>query len=255
MQTTDRIFILLATIALSRIVHARVSQSNAEVMSLTMTLTATNIPPTNNNRILPLIQMKDVPMTPAIENLAKQTDINHIVDPKLFPLLDSKGNPIPQPLVTLQLTNVSPKDALTQMLNLHNIAMIEDPVTHVSRITRANPDTKIVNASLLHMETNSWAFSSNGIIPLIQFQDVPIDLALNNLIQQGAMKIEIDPRLAGVDISPDSPFIPSQLISIRWRNITAKQAIVALCENYDLVIVKDDATGAIQIKPSPKTKN
>src|SRR5665213_998084 len=252
MKTTIRIFILLATIEL---VNAQVPQSNPEVMSLNVTLTATNVPPTTSNQILPLIQIVDVPMTPAIENLTKQTDINYIIDPKLFPLLDSKGNPIPQPLVTLQLTNISPKDALAQMLNLHNIAMIADPITHVWRITRANEVANIVNTSLLNMETNSWAFSSNGIIPLIQFEDVPIDLALNNLIQQGAMKIEIDPRLAGVDVSPDSPFIPSQLISIRWHNITAKQAIVALCENYNLVIVKNDATGAIQIKPRFNAKN
>ena len=37
-------------------------------------------------------------------------------------------------------------------------------------------------------------------------------------------------------------------VSIGWQNLTAKQAIDALCEAYDLVIVKDATTGVVSIK-------
>jgi hypothetical protein len=38
-------------------------------------------------------------------------------------------------------------------------------------------------------------------------------------------------------------------VSGRWNKVTARQAIVALCVNYDMMIVKDAAGGGVTIKP------
>jgi hypothetical protein len=101
---------------------------------------------------------------------------------------------------------------------------------------------------------------------------VPLDFALANLIRQSAINIELDSRLIdsndtwnltktnGIAALNDGAnpvreprkkwFDPIPVISIRWEDITANQAIAALCENYDLVISRDDAKSVIQIKPN-----
>jgi hypothetical protein len=38
-------------------------------------------------------------------------------------------------------------------------------------------------------------------------------------------------------------------LRLQWRNITAKQAITAICENYGLDMAKDAPTGTIRISP------
>ncbi|HTX22687.1 MAG TPA: hypothetical protein VMD27_12640 [Candidatus Aquilonibacter sp.] len=218
MKTTAGVLILLAAIAFTGVVHAQ---------------------PSNDDQILPVIQMQDVPITTAIESLARNAGINYILDPKLFPTIDSDGKLIPEPTVTFRLKNISARDALTRMLNLRNIAMMEDPVTGVTRIARAGQPANVVNGSLLEMETNTSALFTNSIIPLIQFQDVPLDTVLKVLIGQSSVKAGLDPQISASNI----------ILTLRWQNITAKQAIIAICQNYDLDIVKDAATGAIEIKP------
>jgi len=136
------------------------------------------------------------------------------------------------------------------MLNFRQVVMIEDPVTQVARITSRDQATNAVDASLLGMDTNSPASATNTLsIPLIQFQDVPLAIAINNLIQQSKGTV-IDPQLE----DPGNPRYNTITLSVRWENITASQALVALCLNYDLVIVKDAATGVIQIKPRAGNK-
>ncbi len=60
-----------------------------------------------------------------------------------------------------------------------------------------------------------------------------------------AADVKIDSRIAS----------SSTIFSIHWENLTAKQALIAICQNFDLDIVKDDTTGDIEIKPKLKSKN
>jgi hypothetical protein len=189
--------------------------------------------------------MQDVPITTVIEALARNAGINYILDTKLFPITGSDGAPIPEPMVTFRLKNISARDALTRMLNLRHIVVIEDPVTGVVRITRSGKPANVVDASLIGVDTNNPVSSTNDIIPLIQFQDVPLGGGLENLIRQSSVKVELDPQING----------DNAVLSLRWQNITAKQAVIALCQNYDLDIVKDAATGVIEIKPKSDVEN
>jgi hypothetical protein len=129
--------------------------------------------------------------------------------------------------------------------------MIKNPSTTVARITDGSPVTNMVDASLLGGGTNSAASLTNGLIPLVQFSKVPLDAALKNLIAQSHINVVLDPKVSNP--APHGMFSlfsdSAPTLSIRWENIAARQAIVALCENYDLVIVKDSATGVIRIKP------
>jgi hypothetical protein len=127
--------------------------------------------------------------------------------------------------------------------------LIESPASHIARITSADTPLHKVDASPLHMEVKeNTVGETNQSIPLIRFEDVPLDSALDNLIRASGLNIELDPRITGKS-SPDERWFDSMpQLSIRWENTTPKQALVALCENYDLLITNNE-NGVIQIKP------
>jgi hypothetical protein len=189
------------------------------------------------------IQMSNLPITSAIEDLARQSGINYFVDPKLFASPNnSNGNGIPEPTLTFHWTNITPKDALSRVLKENGLVMIEDQSTGIAQITSTNQVANVVDASLL-------GSNANDVASTVRFQDVPLDEALKNLIEHGHINVVLDPKVSDYIDPADHTNHNAPLVSLRWENTAARQAIVALCEKYDLVIVKDSATGIIRIKP------
>jgi hypothetical protein len=213
------------------------------VMFLGVTPPANAQPLGETNSTIPLIKMANVPITTAIKYFTRQSDINFIIDPKLSgPFLDSTGRIVQEPTATFTWTNMSARNALSKLLKEHNLVMVENPLATVVRITYTNQIVNSVDTSLLGSD-------ANVAIPLIQMDVVPLDLALNTFAYEDHIKVVFYDELLGIRSNPGKPPVPQPLVSIRWQNITPKQAIVALCENYNLVIVKDSTTGAIRIKP------
>jgi len=211
---------------------------------------------------IPRIKFNDVPITAAIEALAhKKADFNYLVDPKLFtPPGGSNPQGMTEPKLNLDWTDISASDALARVLKENGLVMVTDKFTTVTFITGTNHVANIVDASLL-VSTNATAATTNGMVPLMRFADVPLAEALKRLIQQGHLNAVVDPKVA-TDAGWDRhqlhiPMVGSVKwgeepdVSVAWQNLTSKQAIVALCEAYDLVIVKDAATGVVSIKPRP----
>ena len=202
--------------------------------------------------VIPLIQFNNVPITAAIQNLARQANLNYIIDPKLSGLSnDVHGNVIREPDVTFTWTNMSASDALSRLLKEHNRVMVQDKFTTVTLITGTNHVAHAVDASLL--------VSTNAAVPVFRFDMVPLDQALKSLIEHDHLNVALDPKIT-TDADPPRHKLnvlslasiswgEMPTVSFRWENLTAKQALVALCEAYDLVIVKDAATGAVSIKP------
>jgi hypothetical protein len=99
-----------------------------------------------------------------------------------------------------------------------------------------------VDANLLGSDTNDAAIT-------IQFMDVPLDSVLKSLIKQGHINAVLDPKVSDYIDPTDHTVHKAPLVSFHWENITIRKTILALCKYYDLVIVKDSATGAALIKP------
>ena len=76
-------------------------------------------------------------------------------------------------------------------------------------------------------------------IPLIQFQDVPITTAIENLARQAGINYLIDPKIGYGQPDQNGQIKPEPTLSIRWENITAEQALLALLDNYGLQITED----------------
>ena len=111
----------------------------------------------------------------------------------------------------------------------------------MTRITDTNQPAKAFDGSLLGRDTNS-------VVPLIDMNSVPLDTALTAFAKEAHLKVVIDPGLSSTFQKSDGRMILQPMITIHWSNLTVRQALSALCENYDLVLAKDTATDAIRIK-------
>jgi hypothetical protein len=243
------------------VMFLRVNAANAQMAGYTNTFPlfsaiqgiTTNSPaPTNKqpitvtNEVFPRVESFDMPISEMIANLARSADINYITDPRLTKWwqssFDSDSDVTHEPKVTFRWKNLTGRQALLRLLDEHNLVMVDDAITSIARITYTNQFASPVDISLLCNDTNV-------VIPLIQLEVVPLDRALNAFTRQANLKIVFYGKLLGVRDNPGEMPVPQPIVSVRWTNITAKQAIVALCKNYGLIIVKDSATGMIQIKP------
>ncbi len=112
----------------------------AEVPAATTEATpATNAAPRDPN-IIPLIQFVDVPLTAAIENLARQAGINYILDPKIgYGQAGADGKSMPQPSISIRWENLTAEQALYAVLNNYDLQLSIDPKTKITRIAPKDP--------------------------------------------------------------------------------------------------------------------
>ena len=72
--------------------------------------------------VIPLIVMDDVPLTDAIKNLARQANLNYMLDPRLtYGQPGPDGKPTPQPSVSIRWENITAAQALNALLNNNSL--------------------------------------------------------------------------------------------------------------------------------------
>jgi type II secretory pathway component GspD/PulD (secretin) len=91
---------------------------------------ATNAP-AKADEAVPLIVIDDVPLTDAIRNLARQSNLNFQFDPRV-----TASN---QPNVSIRFENVSAQEALSAVLENYGLALVKEPKSKISRITIKDP--------------------------------------------------------------------------------------------------------------------
>src|SRR5437867_7221995 len=92
--------------------------------------------------VIPLIRMVDVPLADAIRNLARQSNLNYILDPHVPGAEFGPGRLAPSVSVTASWTNVTAQAALSGLLKEHKLTMVTSPATAVTRIAPANLGVK-----------------------------------------------------------------------------------------------------------------
>lgn len=196
----------------------------------------------------PTIKLSNVPITTAIDQFARVAELNYMVDPNLFrPSGGSAGQATREPSISLLWTNTSAMDALSRLLRENGLVMKKDDFTTVILITDTNHVAKAVDASLL-VSTNIPSTLTNGLIPRLFFADVPLDIALRQLAELGKINVSLDPKISDFFDPADHTFHNAPMVSLRWSNLTPRQAIIALCQIYDLLPVRDATTGLVTIK-------
>jgi type II secretory pathway component GspD/PulD (secretin) len=91
--------------------------------------------------IIPLIQFQDVQLSTAIENLARQANINYILDPRVGfgGPADDKAQARQEPIISIRWEKVTASQALTALLANHGLQIVQDQKTKISRITIKDP--------------------------------------------------------------------------------------------------------------------
>jgi type II secretory pathway component GspD/PulD (secretin) len=115
-------------------------------------------------------------------------------------------------------------------------------------LPRPLPEGRSVSyANLVGPETNT-----NSNMPT--FEDVPADVGLNevdlpeairSLALQAHLNVQFDPSLQ--QIGPDGRVIPPPVVTVKWKDITAMQAMQALLDNYGWQMVWDVRTKVARI--------
>src|SRR5256885_12626138 len=97
--------------------------------------------------VIPLIRIDDVPLADAIKTLARQSNLNYILDPHVPGSDFGPGRLAPKISVTASWTNVTAQAALSALLKEQSLTMGTNPATTVTRIAPANLSAKPVPTS------------------------------------------------------------------------------------------------------------
>ena len=89
---------------------------------------------------IPLIEFREVLLTTAIDNLARQAGINYILDPRVgFGQPDERGQIKPQPNITIRWENLTAEQALNALIGTYGLQLVSDNKTGISRVTIKDP--------------------------------------------------------------------------------------------------------------------
>ena len=174
------------------------------------------------NKVIPLIVMEDVRLEDAIQNLAKMANINYVIDPKL----SLSG------VVSGRWENISAEQMLGKVLDQHNLKMTPNPATSVARVTLSNAIIKPITPGPVERNTND-------IVPIFHMDEARLDDAARYLGGVADLKISFDPGLSEKTLG--------QSVTFRWLNLTARQALAALFDNYDLAMEEDPGSHTARV--------
>ena len=216
------------------------------VYALTAILAATDVrageaKPTADE-VVPLIVIDEVPLYDAIRNVARQMDLNWILDPCApgpGPGAGKKGRPY-GPDVSIRLEQKTVQYAFDLLLKKYGLTVITNPVTTVARVVPIGHRVKPVSASQLGADTN-------GILPVVTLEGVTLVRAVEALTKAANLKVAFDPTFTKSEFGRDTAEL-----SIRWTHITARQALAALLDNYDFSMVEDPANASVLILKVPQ---
>ena len=183
----------------------------------------------------PLSEMDGVPLTSAIRNLAREMGLNIIIDPRVPGAGFGGGRRLREPIIRARCPNMSSEQELWALLREHQLILVTNPVTTVARVAPGSTAVKPVPANVV------VGVETNEVIPLIVIDDVPLMDALRNVGRQAGLEVTFDRKLTRA-WEYDSE------IAIRWENLTVRQALAALLDNYGLVIVEDPTGASAEVR-------
>jgi len=182
----------------------------------------------------PSIMMDGLPLTSAIRNLARQMECNIIIDPAVPGAGIGPGRRLKEPMITGRRQNMSPEQELRALLWEHQLVLVTNPVTTVVRVVP-------VNLAVVPVPTGAAGVETSKVIPLIVIDNAPLLDAIRLMGKEAGLKVTFDRKLTRA-------LERSSEISIRWENLTARQALAALIDNYGLMIVEEPARASAEVR-------
>lgn len=174
------------------------------------------------------ITMDDVLLTDAIKNFARQAGINIMLDPKIpYGQPGPDGKPMPQPSVSIRWENVTAEQALYALLNNYNLQLIEDPKTHIGRITvkdPAAPDPLVTKVVQLQYASPSNVLASVQSVLVDKRSKVVADVRTSQLVVLATERElhDVDSLIARLDTETRQVLIEARLLETSINPSTAK---------------------------------
>lgn len=211
------------------------------------TTAATSAAPT-----IPLIQFQDVPLTTAIEALARQANINYLLDPKIgYGQPDANGQVKAEPSLSIRWENIPAEHALEALLDNYGLQLVEDTKTKIYRISLKDPTapppliTRVIQlkyASTTNMmeaiqgaltDKRSRVITDTRTSQLIVVATDPEQTAVDSLVTEldtPTKQVLIETRLVEISSNPESKK------GIDWSGTLSAQNISA--GNYSTYITQ-----------------
>lgn len=183
---------------------------------------------------MPRIELRDVPLSSAIANLGTQAELNFVLDPRISGSPLPQHQSVPEPKVTVQWTNLTAAQAFQKLLTENRLIAITNRATSVMRIVPAT-------AATTQTSTNNLGADTGRPIPRIGVEFMPLPDALARIAEAAQITIKVEPSVRAT-LEKQGP------ISFAWRNITPKQALTALADNYGMLLVKGSSESAFQVQ-------
>ena len=143
--------------------------------------------------------------------------------------------------------------------NPSNIVIVATTNNVVTETTNQIPPTVVItNATvILEAATNGVPVAGSpapaaeaGLgIPLIQFSDTALTVAIESLARRADINYMLDPKIGFGQPDASGQVRVDPTLSIRWENISAENALLALLDNYNLQLTRDKKTGIDRITP------
>ena len=189
------------------------------------TLLASNPPPAVG---IPQIKFSDVPITTAIENLARLANINFMLDPKIgYGQPDASGQIKPEPTLSIRWENITAENALLALLDNYNLQMIYDKHTGINRITMKDPTappplfTKVIQ--LKYASVSNMIDSAQSVL-LDKRSRVITDIRTSQLVVVGtdAEQVAVETLVNQLDKPTRQVLIETRLVEISSNPKTKK---------------------------------
>jgi hypothetical protein len=183
-----------------------------------------------------LCVIDNVPLTDAIRNVARQMELNFILDPNVPGAAFVGGRRSKEPLISNRWTNTSPEQVLRSILKSHQLILVTNPATTVARIAPGSVAVWPVSSMVLGIESDT-----NQPVPLIVIDGVPLLDVLVNFCRQAGLTVTFDPGMS-------QSFESDCEVNVRWEDLTVRQGLAALLDNYGLVLKEDPLTRTARIR-------
>lgn len=178
--------------------------------------------------VLTAVSIDDQPLTDAIKILARQANINYLMDPTVaFGAPGPDGKMMPQPNVSIRWEKVTAQQALEALLNNYNLQIIEDPRTRIHRITAkdpAAPDPLVTKVIQLQYAGPSNVLASVQSVLTDKRSKVVPDVRTSQLVVVAteAELAEVEEMLAKLDTPTKQVLIEAKILETTVNPKTAK---------------------------------
>jgi hypothetical protein len=210
-----------------------------------------------------LITFEDPPAE-IIKALAEQARMSLQLDPRILNGIDADGKPLEKwsDSISVRWTNLTALEALEEFLARYGMRLVRDSEGKVLRITypasaqAADPTTNAVTSVQGEDASDPSAKDQTPKVELIpiRIQEQPVLEAVTTLADMARINFQFDPRVtSGLDAEGKPyPFL-TNVITLKWENVTAQDALEQVLANHNLMLVQltNSKIARVTFRPAP----